>query len=63
MNAIKVTRAGLKQETEALLVKISTEVKQVGEAYAFFPRPGKLLQFISILRDNNLTYTFSSRTE
>ncbi len=61
MKAIKITKALLKQETQMLLVKISAEVKQIGEAYAFFPRPGKLLQFLSILKDNNLPYTFDSK--
>ena len=61
MNAIKVTKAGLKQETETILVKISAEVRQIGEAYTFFPLPGKLLQFLSILNDNNLSFTFTNK--
>jgi hypothetical protein len=63
MNAIKVTKAGLKQETEKILTTISAEVKQMGEAYAFFPQPGKLLQFLSILKDNNLHYTFTNKVD
>jgi hypothetical protein len=63
MNAIKVTKSGLKQETAKILTTISAEVKQMGEAYAFFPQPGKLLQFLSILKDNNLQYTFTNKAE
>ncbi len=59
MNLIKVTKAGLKQETEGILKKISSDVRQIGEAYTFLPLPGKLLQFLSILKDNNIHYTFT----
>ena len=63
MNVIKVTRAGLKQETETILARISAEVRELDEAYAFFPLPGKLLQFLSILKDNNLSFTFADSVD
>jgi hypothetical protein len=54
-----------KKEIEILLPEMSDEVKEISDAFIYSPKPGKLMQFLSILKNHKIAYAthFNSRLE
>jgi len=40
----------------ATLKTLSSDLKQIGEAYVFFPTPGRLFDFLSVLKNRKIAY-------
>lgn len=45
-----------KETVESQLHAISSEVKQVGDAFIYSPNPGKLFEFLNIVRAHQIAY-------
>jgi hypothetical protein len=39
-----------------LLISLSAEIKELGDASVYSPKEGKLMQFLSLLNEKNITF-------
>ena len=55
---ITVFKEELSGKTEILeIIKgSSTDLKEIGDAYIFSPKPGKLFELLNLLRDHKIIY-------
>jgi hypothetical protein len=45
-----------KDDVKSRVSELTEDLKIVGDAYIFSPRPGKLFDLLNILRNNRITY-------
>jgi hypothetical protein len=59
MNAIvTVFKSELSEKLQVVpvLIKLSKEVKELDDAFIYRPRSGSLMQFLSYLKEKNISY-------